>query len=375
MRLRFFLTLTLCVVVCALTFQPRSVPAAELGIGSKAPALDIEHWVQDGNGFFKPVTKFARGKVYVVEFWATWCGPCIQSMPHLAELQNKYRGRGVQIVSISDETLDEVKALMLQQYDESGKTFQQVTSAYSLTTDPDGSNHVAYMEAANQTGIPTAFIVGKTGLIEWIGSPFDMDEPLEEVVTDSWDRESYKARLIAEEKAKREFEESMERIAMLAGAERFDEAFTMLDERMKSSVSDDTKMAYAAVKNSLKLRAGRLDDEVIAFYRSEMKKMKGDAFSLGRFGFSMYGQIQQGYKIGPLANDSIVAITAEIEAADDDIKPLLHNTVALLQQATGKIDAAIKSQQAAIDASKDERQKGRLRPFLEELKKAQAEKK
>ena len=60
-----------------------------LTIGSDAPAIDVEHWVQDGKGKFKPVTEFAKGKVYVVEFWATWCGPCIMSMPHLVELQNK----------------------------------------------------------------------------------------------------------------------------------------------------------------------------------------------------------------------------------------------------------------------------------------------
>jgi hypothetical protein len=42
-----------------------------LTIGSKAPSLDVEHWVSDGNGAFKPVTAFQPGKVYVVEFWAT----------------------------------------------------------------------------------------------------------------------------------------------------------------------------------------------------------------------------------------------------------------------------------------------------------------
>ena len=78
-------------------------PAKNWGLDREAPALDIEHWIQDGNGFFKPVKKFEAGKVYVIEFWATWCGPCIASMPHLAELQNKYRGRDVQVISVSDE--------------------------------------------------------------------------------------------------------------------------------------------------------------------------------------------------------------------------------------------------------------------------------
>jgi hypothetical protein len=47
------------------------------------------------------------------------------------------------------------------------------------------------MEAAGQNGIPTCFIVGKSGLVEWIGHPMSMDEPLEKVVTGSWDRAAY----------------------------------------------------------------------------------------------------------------------------------------------------------------------------------------
>ena len=135
---RIALILVCCAAVAAISLRPAEAEPS-LTIGSKAPSLDIEHWVQDGNGAFKHVSDFEKGKVYVVEFWATWCGPCIMSMPHLAELQTKFRDKDVQIISVSDESLDEVEALLKQQNQQVGKSFAEITSAYTLTTDPDGS--------------------------------------------------------------------------------------------------------------------------------------------------------------------------------------------------------------------------------------------
>ncbi|MDG1873192.1 MAG: redoxin domain-containing protein [Mariniblastus sp.] len=181
-----------------------------MSIGSKAPDIDIEHWVSDNDGMFEHVTKIETGKVYVIEFWATWCGPCIASMPHIAEIQKQYEDQDVQIISISDEDLETVEDFLERNVrgksedDEPKKTYEDLTNSYCLTTDPDKSVMKDYFRAAGRTGIPCAFIVGKSGLVEWIGHPMAIDKPLKSVVADDWDREKFKIEYVAAEKKKME---------------------------------------------------------------------------------------------------------------------------------------------------------------------------
>ena len=55
-----------------------------LKVGDKAPPLGKGQWVKG-----EPVKEFESGKVYVIENWATWCGPCIAAIPHVTEIQKK----------------------------------------------------------------------------------------------------------------------------------------------------------------------------------------------------------------------------------------------------------------------------------------------
>lgn len=151
---------------------------AKLGAGDKAPALSIAKWLKGS-----PVESFESGKIYVVEFWATWCGPCRVSIPHLTELQKKYAGKNVTIIGVSAEDEEKVVADFVSK--------QGDKMDYVVAWDREGATDKAYMAASGQQGIPTAFIVGKQGSIEWIGHPMEMDEVLDQVVDGKWDAKAY----------------------------------------------------------------------------------------------------------------------------------------------------------------------------------------
>lgn len=153
-----------------------SVKGAKLAEGSVPPPL---------KGTFVKGAPFTleKGKLYVVEFWATWCPPCKESIPHLTQLQAKYKDK-VKFVGVSVwEDQDPV---------EKGKTYlgrvkdfvksEGKAMSYTVVADDDkGKMATSWMEAAKQDGIPVAFIIGKNGKVAWIGSPFEIEGPLAKI--------------------------------------------------------------------------------------------------------------------------------------------------------------------------------------------------
>ena len=147
-------------------------PAPALKVGDPAPALKASKWLQGDE-----VQAFEPGKVYVVEFWATWCGPCIAFMPSLAELQAEYKDKGVTCISYTardpDNTADKVTAFVKKRGPKLAYTF-----AYS----DDSTSYDAWMTAAGRTSIPCSFVVDKAGRIAYIGNPMYLPVVLPKVV-------------------------------------------------------------------------------------------------------------------------------------------------------------------------------------------------
>src|SRR5690349_10263705 len=65
----------------------------KLTVGNPAPKLQVAKWVQG-----EPVKEFSKDNAYIVEFWATWCGPCRESIPHLNEIYKKYKDKGLVVI-------------------------------------------------------------------------------------------------------------------------------------------------------------------------------------------------------------------------------------------------------------------------------------
>jgi thiol-disulfide isomerase/thioredoxin len=148
--------------------QAMVLSAAE--IGDPAAPLQIAEWLK---GDAVDLAAVKGKKIVVVEFWATWCGPCIQSIPHLTEMQQQYADRGVVFVGVTSEAANVAKPFV----DKMGAKMD-----YTVAADDGRKTTDGYLKAYGINGIPHAFIVGRDGNIAWHGHPMSgLDKELEKL--------------------------------------------------------------------------------------------------------------------------------------------------------------------------------------------------
>lgn len=173
----------------------KAEPEITLKVGDKAPTLEIDAWVKG-----EPVSAIESGKVYVVEFWATWCPPCRESIPHLTELQKKHKNDLTIIGVASSERLPRNAPKADPKTDAGGDkpdprlsnlkkfvTDQGSKMEYRVAYDADRQMATGWMQPAGRNTIPTSFVVGHDGKIAWIGNPLEpaFDAAIEKAIKDA----------------------------------------------------------------------------------------------------------------------------------------------------------------------------------------------
>lgn len=194
-----------------LVFSVVLVAAVSLGsqageIGMKAPALEAMEYVKGKPADFKG----EKDTIYVVEFWATWCGPCKQTIPVLTKLQKEYKDKKVRIIGISDEVKSTVAPFVEKMGDQMD---------YTIAVSKGGATHKNYMAAFEVPGIPHAFVVNQDRRIVWEGHPMSgLKEVLDRVIAGEFDVETAKAHAKAQKEAQKKRMEEAQVINQYLGS-------------------------------------------------------------------------------------------------------------------------------------------------------------
>jgi thiol-disulfide isomerase/thioredoxin len=160
-----------------------------LVVGAKAPAISAFKWIKG-----KPLTEFEKGKLYVIEFGATWCTPCDAAIPELTALADKYKNEA-SVVSIfvmeqNDDPTNNLNPSYLTRV-ERYIAKRQERIHYAVGVDnPQKTMESTWLKASGKIGVPYTFIIDKEGMIAWIGSDLKpVDEMLKTISSNTYDLE------------------------------------------------------------------------------------------------------------------------------------------------------------------------------------------
>jgi hypothetical protein len=317
----------------ALTISSR----AGVAVGDPAPEFHPGAWVQG-----QPVEKLDSAHVYIVEFWATWCGPCQVSIPHLNALWEKFKDKGVIVIGQDVWDQDGGVPAFVQ------KMGTNMTYRVAL----DDKTHEAngfmadtwWKRGVEHHGIPNAFVI-KNNRVAWIGHPMGLNaDILDGILSDQFDFSKAAADYQTEAKKEAAWNDIQDKLNKDMDHKQWDDASADLDAWVKL----DARMSDNLAMSRFKILLGQKKyAQAYQFAEQACDKHATNAAYQNAFAWSLV--TEKGLAPGNLPVARKIAERANEAAHNGD--PNILDTLARVQFMSGEQDFAIATEQKAIDTA------------------------
>lgn len=143
--------------------QLHVVAQKNIKVGHPAPPITVTDWIAN-----VPVDTNLANKFIVLEFWATWCGPCIEAIPHMNSLQAKFNRPDLYFVSITDESRQKVERFL-----------KRVELKSIVVSDQNNKTQALFGDGVKGVvQLPLTVLINDKGDVSWMGLPFDLTESM-----------------------------------------------------------------------------------------------------------------------------------------------------------------------------------------------------
>jgi len=313
--------------VALLTLLAAATSAQALSVGDVPPPVTITDWVKG-----KPMDVFKdnKGKVIVLEFWATWCPPCIQLIPDNTEFYQKYKDKGLVFVSITDmgrgQTLKTVQEFVGRQGDKMN---------YPVAFDSTQRTTLAY----EAYGLPHGVVIGKDGRIVWMGHPGDpqMKQIVVDLLEDRYDSDA----AIKKAALSNQLEKLTNDVYMAMQQGKVEEALAATDRMLDLDPANFDAMQFR-----------------VAIFVDELQDMERMRAWAEKFIESRAGNAEALVKIAHLMlaipnmderQPDLAVKAAQAAYAADSKSPDILQAIAMVYYQIGDLPAALRYQQQAVD--------------------------
>jgi thiol-disulfide isomerase/thioredoxin len=325
---------------------------APMKVGDPAPPLKVSVFLKG-----EPIPQFEKGKLYLVEFWATWCTACKMMVPHLSQVARDFRGKiTVLSVNVSEQGhegepysshLPKVRRFM----DSPGGEAMD----YTVAMDDDACTMLKTWLEPSGGGFPSAVLVDREGKVAWTGFPGESLGEVLELAVENRLSEAALGQITAREAARRKDNQDFQkRIGALMGSRKHAEALRLVEERIgrmrKPGLLVDTNLLcakYHALTYLNPAEARKAGEEYLSQYASypvyltffAMSLLSGEALDGGKYGYQ----------------DRELAVRAARVALDqgDRHNPLALQDLAKAYALQKDYRNAVKFQQLALDVLDD----------------------